>query len=164
MPKFQALHNIKDLIIPFVEIDAEGNITRDQSIVFNRGMNSARGFIPAYIHTHDQATVDHLRAYVGNKANGGQSFEEIIIEEPVKTLAPKAVKEDIAPLIAAEPQSVTVEEPKESSLKVYEDVTTVNEASQILLEMFEELVTRDVNTRAKIAAVAASKGLSFPNL
>lgn len=162
MPKFQALHNIKDLIIPFVIKDAEGNVTRDQSIVFNRGMNAARGFIPAYLHTHDQEIVDHLRTFVGNKANGGQSFEEVIIEEqPVKTLAPKAIKKDIAPAIAAEPESVTVEEP---SLKVYEDVTTVNEASQILLEMFEELVTRDVNTRAKIAAVAASKGLSFPNL
>lgn len=162
MPKFQALHNIKDLTVPFIEKDSEGNIIRDQSIVFNRGMNAARGFIPAYFHSSDTDTVNYLRAYPGNKTNGGSSFEEIKEAEPVNTLAPKEMKQEENPI--TEPMDEAKEQPKEGSVKVYDDVTTVNEASAILLEMFEELVTRDVNTRAKIAAVAASKGLSFPNL
>lgn len=159
MPKFQALYNIKDLTVPFIEKDSEGNITRDQSIVFNRGMNSARGFIPAYFHTNDTETVNYLRTYPGNKTNGGSSYEEVEAE-PVKTLAPAEENS-----FSSEPvNEVQQEQTSSGEIKVYDDVTTVNEASAILLEMFEELVTRDVNTRAKITAVAESKGISFPNL
>jgi hypothetical protein len=160
MPKFQALYNIKELSVPFVEKDAEGNITRDESIVFNRGMNAAKGFIPAYIHVSDTATLNYLRAYPGNKTNGGYSYEEVQ-EEPEPVNKPEQQE---FPVYEPGDEPKQEPEPVEPKAKVYEDVTTVNEASQILLEMFEELVTRDVNTRAKIAAVAASKGLSFPNL
>lgn len=160
MPKFQALYNTKDLTVPFIEKDKDGKIVRDQSIVFNRGLNSAKGFVPAYFHTGDKETIDYLRAYPGNIANGGHSFEEVLETESPKAKPTEAPK-DTAPVAELDTAN---EESKEQRLIVYESVTTVNEASQILLDKFEELVTRDVNTRAKIASVAASKGISFPNL
>lgn len=161
MPKFQALHNIKDIIIPFVTRDKDGNITRDQSIVFNSGMNAAKGFIPAYLHTSETEIISYLRSYPGNKTNGGYSYEEVQEEDTVNEQDPEPFNtSDYEYGETYNPE----QEPAESKVKVYEDVTTVNEASQILLEMFDDLVTRDVNTRAKIATVAASKGLSFPNL
>jgi hypothetical protein len=168
MPKFQALFNIKSLSVPFVVKDDEGNIIHDESINFNSGLNSAKGFIPAFYHTSDKDKLAYLRAYPGNLANGGSSFEEVEQEKPVVKKVVPAVKA-VEPAPVAEPvvaEAPVLEEakPEAGETQVFEDVTTVNEASSILRDMFPELKVRDVNTRDKVFAFSASKNLSFPNL
>lgn len=165
MPKFQALYNIKSLSIPFVVKDEEGTIIRDESINFNSGLNSANGFIPAFLHTSEEDKLAYLRAYPGNLANGGHSFEEVIQEEPaVEKVVPVVEASAVESPVAEEAPVSEQTEPQAGEQQVFEDVTTVNEASSILRDMFPELKTRDVNTRDKVFAFSEGKNLSFPNL
>lgn len=156
MAKFQALY-AKSLNISFVLKDEDGNILRDETIQFNKGLNTNKGFVPANYSTDDPDRIEFLRKNPSNVANGGQSYMEIL-DKPVQTKAPVVAKEPEAPVVPAEEVEETAPE------KVYEEVTTVNEASEILRDLFPELRVRDVNTTAKIKEVAASKKISFPNL
>lgn len=179
MAKFQALY-AKSLNISFVLKDENGNILRDETIQFNKGLNTNKGFVPANYSTDDPDRIEFLRKNPSNVANGGQSYMEIL-DKPVQTKAPVVAKEPEAPVVPAEeveetaPEEVentsleeeveeTAPEAKPVEEKVYEEVTTVNAASEILRDLFPELRVRDVNTTAKIKEVAASKKISFPNL
>lgn len=164
MAKFQAMMDMLNLVVPFIERDEKGQLVRDQSIAFNPGIRTRDKVFPASISTSDESILNYLRAYGGNKANGGTSFLELVEKktEVKKAPQPEAIQADkeqedgdfILPDDVDEIQA-------ESS---YPEATTVQAASAILKGLYPELKSRDTNTKEKVLEVATDKGISFPNL
>lgn len=176
MANFEALYDTTALIVPFIERDEKGQIIRDQSIVFNKGMALKDKVIPANYLTNNPDEIRYLKANGGNEANGGFSFKEIIE-------ATKATTEAKTKPVAVEPQknipsAVVTEMPKleddfvfpddlaetpDPGSKDYPDVNTAQEASAVLRSLFPELTVRDTNSKAKIKALIESKNITFSN-
>ncbi|HAH37798.1 MAG TPA: hypothetical protein DCL81_15190 [Algoriphagus sp.] len=174
MPKFVALFGIKNLSVPFIERDEEGKILRDETITFNKGQNGGRVFVPAFFYTNDPEKIKHLRNYPGNKKNGGCSFEEVeeakneikAAKAPEKPVKPAA---DPTPDPAADPTPDPTPDPKNEvvipeGFQSFPEITTVNEASAKLRELFEDVTSKDTRNKKQVQEVAASKQVIFPNL
>lgn len=194
MAKFEALHGLKDLVVPWIEKDETGKIIRDQSVTFKKGLRNNKEVIPASLITTEPDLLKHLRSYGGNEKNGGSSFREIITEavketvkaktEPVAAKptpeptpepeAPKAPEPTPTPEPVQDPEPVQepqpVQDPEPASTeaktegKVFEEPTTVQAASAVLGELFPDIKSRDRNSREKVDAIAAANNISFPNL
>ena len=160
MAKFQAMMDMLNLVVPFIERDGNGQLVRDQSITFNPGIRTRDKVVPASISTSDESVLKYLRAYGGNQANGGTSFLEVVEK---KSEVKKAPKPEVIEEIKEEEQELESidSEPIESS---YPEATTVQAASAILRGLYPELKSRDTNTKEKVLEVATGKGISFPNL
>jgi hypothetical protein len=183
MNKFIALGNIKSLIIPFIERDEKGQVVRDQSIVFNKGVKSRNTFSPANIIVSDPSTLDYLRKYKGNEANGGKTFREVIekktevakaavptVEKATKTeavtVAPTPAKQEETEFVFPDDlaESPVVEESNPTENTAYPEVTTVQEAGFVLRNLDNTLKTRDTNNKDKVLALAVKHRITFPNL
>jgi len=164
MAKFVALFGLKKVTISWIEKDKEGNIIVDRTISFNKGLTAERKVIPAHLNTQNEDVIKFLRKYVGNEANGGKTYKEVKEEEvkPVKKTESKAKKESKKANDA--PDDQVKAETQNSEAKVYEEVTTVQEAGAVLKELDSSLKARDVVKKADMFKVADSLNVSFPNL
>lgn len=163
MAKFQAMMDMLNLVVPFIERDGNGQLVRDQSITFNPGIRTRDKVVPASISTSDESVLKYLRAYGGNQANGGTSFSEVAEKKSEVKKAPKT--EVIEEIEEEEKEFVFPDDLAESpTASSYPEATTVQAASAILRGLFTELKSRDTSTREKVIEVATGKGISFPNL
>lgn len=163
MPKFEALMEMRTLVVPFIERDEKGQLIRDQAITFKQGMNTPNGVVPAYLITENEQEVKYLREYPGNEQNGGMSFKELkeaAKEKPKKTVLKVETEE---PLEESEETAETVES-GDSETVVYGEVTTRQQAFAILKSLDPTVNTANTRTIEDMQKKAASLNVSFPNL
>lgn len=147
------------------EVDSEGNTLKVHRVEFTNG-GLAPNFYGGTFATTDPTLIKLLDQNPRNQKNGGVDWKlEKVMGEP-KTKAEKATKAEVKEVPAIEPVQVeeTQETVSESEVKVYEEITTNQEAAKILREIDTTLRVIDVRTKAQIHEVAGRLNVSFPNL